>query len=389
MIGPMDNKRRLTAHCGALLFAVWLPGWATAETAYKAIPVEGFGDGVKHYRDGSGRDDYERYVPEQIVEIAANVLLYQRTNGGWPPNWDPLRVLAPEEMAQVVADKTKLDTSFDNRATYPQVEYLAHAFNQTHDAAYRDAALRGLDFIYAAQYASGGWPHSYPNGEGYKLHITFMDDVMTGVLRTLRKAAQGENPFGFLSDEQRARAAEAVKKGDACILRLQVVVDGMPTVWAGQYDRHTLQPAQGRSFELPGLVSAESVEVVRYLMSIEPPTPEIKRAVESAVRWFERSQIRGIRVDTTSIEPIRYEHHTATIDRIVVPDPDAPPIWSRFYEIGTNRPFMANRDGVKVYSLAEVQHERRSGYGWYTYAPAQLLERDYPAWQDRHAADFP
>jgi PelA/Pel-15E family pectate lyase len=72
--------------------------------------------------------------------------------------------------------------------------------------------------------------------------------------------------------------------------------------------------------------------------------------------------------------------HSADFDRVVVEDPKAPPIWARFYELGTNRPFFCNRDGKPVHSLAEVERERRTGYGWYTYEPAKVLQR-YPLWQ--------
>jgi hypothetical protein len=47
---------------------------------------------------------------------------------------------------------------------------------------------------------------------------------------------------------------------------------------------------------------------------------------------------------------------------------------------------MANRDGNKVYSLAEVERERRTGYGWYSGAPNALLQNDFPSWQSRMAA---
>jgi PelA/Pel-15E family pectate lyase len=67
-------------------------------------------------------------------------------------------------------------------------------------------------------------------------------------------------------------------------------------------------------------------------------------------------------------------------DVVAVPDPEAPPLWARFYEIGTNRPFMANRDGTKVYSIEELEHERRSGYAWYGTGPALLLE-EYASWK--------
>jgi len=347
------------------------------------VSVDKFADGVNHYRNGSGRTDYARYTEDQVPEIADNIMLHQRENGGWPPNWDPFRILSDEEKTQLNADKQKTDTSFDNRATYPQIEFLAHAFNKTGNTAYRDAALRGIEFTLQAQTGCGGWPHSYPRTDNYRPLVTFMDDVTAGVLTTLRNAAAGRDPFSFLGSELRARIGEAVQKGTNCILRLQVVLNGEPTVWAGQYDPVNLQQAQARTFELPSLVSAESVGVVRYLMGFEKPSPEIVRAIECAVKWFDRSKIHGLRIDQIDAEPVQYEFHTSTFDRRAVQDPGAPPIWARFYEIDTNRPFMANRDGIKVYTLAEVARERRTGYSWYGYYPKDLLEKDYPAWHAR------
>ena len=52
-------------------------------------------------------------------------------------------------------------------------------------------------------------------------------------------------------------------------------------------------------------------------------------------------------------------------DKVIVPDPSAPPLWARFYEIETNRPFFCGRDGVKKYDIAEIEAERRNGYAWY------------------------
>ncbi len=371
--------------CFVLIAAMQVYGVVLAADSLSPIPIEAFSDGIKHYQSGKDQKDYPRHAPDQIEATARNILLHQRDNGGWPCNWDPLRILSEEEAARLRTDKRKQDTSFDNRATYPQVEYLAHAHARIGDAAFRDGALRGIEFILEAQHPCGGWPHSYPDRSNYRPHITFMDDVTVGVLHTLRRLDSGETPNGFIAADLRARIRAAVEKGDACILRLQVVVDGVPTVWAGQYDCETLQPTKARPYELPALVSAESVRVVRYLMSIAPPTPEIIRAVEAAAAWFERSKIHGLRIERIPIDPIRYDHHTATTDVIAVEDPDAPPIWARFYEMETNRPFMANRDGQKVYSLAEVHHERRTGYGWYTGAPAALLEKDFPAWRRRWA----
>jgi len=65
---------------------------------------------------------------------------------------------------------------------------------------------------------------------------------------------------------------------------------------------------------------------------------------------------------------------------VIVEDLAAPPLWARFYEIGTNRPIFCGRDGIIKYTLAGIEHERRIGYSWYTESPAALLEKDYPRW---------
>ena len=118
-------------------------------------------------------------------------------------------------------------------------------------------------------------------------------------------------------------------------------------------------------------------------MEIEDPLPEIVSAIEAGVAWIERAKISGIRIKDIEIDPVRFHNHTTTRDRVVVEDPGAPPIWARYYEVDTNRPFFCNRDGIKVYSLAEVKLERRTGYGWYTGSPSRLLDVDYPAWKAR------
>lgn len=358
---------------------------------YEPIPLDGFSDVIHHWRnqnDMYGRE-YPRYAPGQIVEIADNLVLRQRANGGWPTNQDPARIIPPEERRELRLTHNATDTSFDNRNTYPQIEYLAAAYVQAGQERHRDACLRGIDFVLDSQYPNGGWAHSPPRTDSYYGHITFADDVMPGVLRLLRKIAAGKPPFSFVDETRRARAAEAVARGDGLILRLQVVSEGRRAVWAGQYDRETLEPAKARSFELPALVSRESVQVVRYLMSIEDPSPEIIRAVEDAAAWFERTKIRGLRLERRKAAVVRYDHHTAKDDLVAVPDPDAPVLWARFYELADSQPFLANRDGRKVYTLAEVERERRTGYDWYGPFATELLDKEIPAWRARIAAKSP
>jgi len=107
----------------------------------------------------------------------------------------------------------------------------------------------------------------------------------------------------------------------------------------------------------------------------------VVEAIESAVAWLEQAQLRGIRV-VEKPEPALPKGY----DKVVIEDASAPPIWARFYEIGTDRPIFSGRDGVIRYRLAEIEHERRVGYAWYTDAPAKLLSEDWPAWRGRRRA---
>src|SRR5688572_22338987 len=299
---------------GVLLSLVCQP-LALTDTKNQSISLAAFSDGIKHWQDRHGTA-YARYQPGQVTEIADNLLLYQRDNGGWIENRDPARILDAAEKAALVAEKSQATGSFDNRNIYSQIEYLAAAFGQTHKAAYGDAAARGLDYALAQQIKScGGWPHTVPGTSSYHGYITIADEVTSGLLRLLRKIAAGADPFGYIDAGTRARAKAALDRGDECVLKLQVVQHGKLTGWAGQYDPGTLKPAQGRAFELPSIVSQETVEMLRYLMGVEKPSAAQVKSIESAVDWLRRSQISGVRLEKVMLEkPVQYQYHVATFD---------------------------------------------------------------------------
>jgi len=240
-----------------------------------------------------------------------------------------------------------------------------------HQEAHRESFLKGVDYLLQAQYPNGGWPQFYPDLSGYYKHITYNDDAMIGVMTLLRDVADAKPVYAFVDRDRRGRAASAVEKGIECILKTQVVVNGKRTVWCAQHDEVTLAPAAARTYELVSLSGSESVGIVRFLMSIKNPSPAVIEAIESAIAWFEQSQLKGIRW---------VENGT---DRVVVQDRNAGPIWARFYEIGTNRPIFVGRDSLVKYSVAEIEHERRTGYNWYVDAPAKLIQKDYPAWKKK------
>jgi len=122
--------------------------------------------------------------------------------------------------------------------------------------------------------------------------------------------------------------------------------------------------------------------VVLLLMSIDKPSKEIINSVQAAVRWFEESKLSGIRVEQINAPEVQYQLRVSKIDRVVVKDANAPPIWARFYEFGTHRPLFSNRQSQLLYSMAEVDRERRSGYTWYTYEPQKVLDA-YSAWEKK------
>jgi PelA/Pel-15E family pectate lyase len=108
----------------------------------------------------------------------------------------------------------------------------------------------------------------------------------------------------------------------------------------------------------------------------------VVQAVEGAVAWFEAAKISGIRVER------RPDSQSAKgFNKVVVQDPAAPPMWARFYEIGTNRPIFSDRDGVAKHALAEIGYERRNGYNWLDYWPRDLLAKRYPAWKAKIAQE--
>ncbi len=308
----------------------------------------------------------EWFQSEEGRRITDNVLTWQTPHGGWPK----VRDTASKPYDGKSED---LHATFDNGATIDELRFLARAFRATNEPRYQQAFFNGISHILKAQYPNGGWPQYYPLGKGYHRHITYNDNVMSRILGLLRDISESSD-YQFVKKEPRTKVEVALTKGIDCILRTQIKQDGKLTAWCAQHDEQTFEPAWGRSYEPPSISGGESVGVVRFLMSIEEPTPEIINAVEHAVEWFRNVAIHGIRCeDFTDAEERN--------DSRIVKDPDAGPLWARFYELGTNRPIFLDRDSVVRYSLSEIGQERRGGYDYYGNWAAKLLRDEYPQWR--------
>jgi PelA/Pel-15E family pectate lyase len=307
-------------------------------------------------------DDW--YRGAEGARVAANILSHQSRRGDWPKNVDnsakPFR-----------GDPATIEGTFDNGATVGELRFLARAFRTTNDARDRDAFLKGLDHTLSAQYPTGGWPQSSPPGKGYHRHITFNDNTMVNLMELVRDVA-AKDDFRFVDPARRAAAGRAFDAGIECILKCQVTVRGALTVWCAQHDEITLAPRPARTFEPISLSGAESADILLLLMSLEQPNAEVVRAVEAGARWFESVKIAGIR--ETRVDG----------DKRIVPDPGAPPLWARFYEIPSFRPIFSGRDSVIKYDISQIEPERRNGYAWYGGWGTKVVLR-HAKWADTHA----
>ena len=295
--------------------------------------------------------------------IAKNILSWQSPRGDWPKNTDTMT-------KAFSGDAKKIRGTFVNGATTGELRFLARAFVATKNSRCGLAFLKGLDHILGAQYPSGGWPQSSPPGRGYHRHITFNDNAMVRLMELLRDVAES-NDYKFVDADRRGKARLSFNRGILCILKCQIRVKGKLTAWCAQHDEKNYKPRPARTYEHISISGAESVGIVRLLMSIENPNEHVIGAVQAAVEWFESVKITGIR------------QVTVNGDKVIVKDPKAPPLWARFYEIGTNRPIFSGRNGIIKYDMAQIEHERRTGYAWYGAWPAGLANT-YAAWKKKY-----
>ncbi len=348
------------------------------------------------------------YGEAEALRIADIVISFQTPAGGWSKNIDMTKdVRAPGE--RFSADNTSrypttLDNdaphdrdwnyvgTFDNDATVTQLRFLAKVvwaleLKQTaendavrtprptgSDKRYRAAVMRGLDYIFAAQYPNAGWPQVWPLQGGYHDAITYNDDAMIQVLGLLREVANGADEFAFVPTKVRARAAQSVRHGIECILATQIVTRGRRTVWCQQHDALTLEPCSARNYEMPSQSSAESAGIMLFLMEEPEPSPKIIAAVNAAAAWFEQTKIGGV--------AYRFMGDSG---RMLVDAPGNGPIWARYYDIESNRPIFGDRDKTIHDEVNEISKERRNGYAWYRDTPTRALER-YAEWRKKNFA---
>jgi pectinesterase len=321
------------------------------------------------------RKDESWFASEEAKKIAENVLLYQRDIGGWPKNIEMQNELSEKEIKSLLALKSDPNgCTIDNGATSQEMMFLSKIYKQQPDEKYKIAFLKAVLYLVSAQYKNGGWPQFFPLKKGYYTHITYNDNAMVNILKIFQDIKNNTGVYSIEIPEEIVKRIEvSFNKGIECIIKTQYRQYGKLTAWCAQHDKETLKPAGARAYELPSLSGKESAKIVLLLMSIENPSPEVVHAIESSVKWFEKTKIEGIKIEVI-------EDEKGQKDRVVVQNSDAEPLWARFMELEDNTPFFCDRSGKKKYDIAEISHERRNGYAWYTNEPKEVLKK-YDAWK--------
>ncbi len=317
----------------------------------------------------------EWYGRPENIALAAIVISYQTPTGGWSKAIDYSK--GPRKpgthWTNQKGEGWHYCGTFDNRSTTEQIKFLAGVHAATGDPQVKAALLKGLDYIFAAQYPNGGWPQNYPVERGYHEAITLNDDAMTHVLELLVGVAAGEKSYAFADEALRQRAREAVDRGISCLAAMQYRIDGKPTVWCAQHHPLTFEPVKARAKEPPSLSGGESATLVKFLMREAPVTPESTSMIEAALTWFEANRLTGLR----EVEKDGKTDYIADAASDEV-------YWARFYDLGSGKPIFAGADDGIIYAtFSEMAAKNKVAYDFMTTRPKDLIEKEAPRWRKR------
>jgi len=339
---------------------------------------------------------------DEAIADAHNVMSWQVADGGWSKNIDMVskpraagdlydannenRYPDLSDFDKPVDPKWHYIATLDNDSTWLQIRFLAHvatallAAHRDADAAPISASVqRGVEYLLDSQYPNGGWPQVWPLEGGYHDAITINDDAMTHAIEILHDVAEGAPEYKFLPAAIVQRAGPAAERGIDCLLKLQIVENGVKTAWAQQYDVLTLEPTSARNYEMASLTSDESYEVLEFFMSLPDATPAEVASVHAACAWLKKVEIFGYRFGSGNF----FADRQSPGGRKLVAVTGAGPIWARYYQIGTDKPIFGDRDKTIHDDVNDLSRERRNGYSWFNMDGAAIL-KEYATWAQTH-----
>jgi PelA/Pel-15E family pectate lyase len=364
----------------------WQTYWERSQTNARAdmaaVQAEVVAHKMTHALRASSGGDFKMsakagdawFAGTEAEQLADAVLSYQTPTGGWSKHTGYSRGLRLPGMQWTSQNepgqKPHYVATFDNGSTTAEMYFLANMWHATKREDCKAGFIKGLKFILAAQYPNGGWPQVYPLEGDYHDDITFNDDAMTHVLELLQGIKNNEPEFAFLNDSLRQQAVEALAAGILCVLKIQIVQNGAKTAWCSQYDALTLQPASARKMEPATLSGLESAQLLKFLMTITNPAPEIVAGIESGLKWLEAVKITGM-ARTNVNGKTSYEPNAASTEVY----------WARFYDLKTNKPLFPGRDGVIYDTFAAMTAKNKLGYDYYSTQPGSIVTNGQKKWR--------
>ncbi len=316
------------------------------------------------------------FASDETWKLAEAVISYQTPTGGWSKSVD--YKFGPRQpgmhWTSQKGDPWHYCGTIDNRTTTEQIKLLAGVYSATKNEAIKSAVMRGLEYLFEAQYPNGGWPQNYPVESGYHEAITLNDNAMIHVLEVLLMIAEKKAMFAFADDDLSARARKVFEKGLACLSAAQVKVNGKLTVWCAQHDPLNFEPFHARAKEPPSLSGAESAEVIRFFMRKAPLTPQAKAMIEPALEWFEAYRITGLRKTKNAEGKTDYVSDSTSKEVY----------WARFYDVQTGKPMFAGaQDGIVYATFRDMAAKNKVAYDFFTTKPAELLSKEVVRWKKR------
>ena len=303
------------------------------------------------------------YGSAESQALADIVLSVQKTNGGWMKN-DQLHQLSASALATLQADRGGR-SCLDNSATTMEMRFLAKVYQGCKVEKYRTAFGKGLELIFTAEKANGGWSQYWPlSGNGsYHDYITFNDNLMTNVMKLLRDIQSNTGDFKDIVDgATREQCQTSFDKGLEVILKCQVDDNGTKAAWCAQHDPVDFLPTEGRPHEHPSISGCESAALLSFLMTIPNPSAELQTAITAGVTWLDAHKIEGKAIED-------YTNGDGVADRRIV-DRAGSAIWGRFIQLGGEK---AKQVYTKFFNKLQAANKTRS----YTYGGVVYSYKEY------------
>lgn len=216
------------------------------------------------------------------------------------------------------------NATFDDSVSSLAAQLLLRIYVEKHDAKFKPALDRAIQFVLDSQYPIGAWPQRWPPTDKFEHHglpdytgfLTFNDDVIAENIEFLLQC------YAVLGEK---RVLDPIIRGMNSFL---VTQQGPPqSGWALQYTPD-LEPAGARTYEPKAIVTHTTASNINNLLKYYRLTGETKflARIPEAIDWLESVRLPA---DVVTSANARGEFPT-------------------FLEVGTNHPLYVHRTGSNI-----------------------------------------